>query len=295
MRSLLRYIFLLIVFSAGKLGAADTLTPDYRRIADSLANAGDRYTSSLYYRKAAFFETNNNLKCILNLKAAEQLKLLSRYNEAITVLAASNVQDVTDTLIYATKYEAALLSYLNGDFFTAENYLLQAKYLMKDSLLFYDSYVLNVLILNEEYRWNEAAEKLRDLNAVRNQGKDSLQSANKAMISSVYDSRCLPRILNKEKAVTMSTFFPGLGQTYAGYPGEGAISMGAILLTSAGAVLGIVNHYYFTSIVLGNMLIGKFYQGGIARTEHLVDKRNYLRAKAFNARAKSEILTAFKK
>lgn len=73
----------------------------------------------------------------------------------------------------------------------------------------------------------------------------------------------------------MSTFLPGLGQMYAGYPLEGIFNLG---LQSTCLGLGLYSayyKYYLTGYFEGFALFPKFYFGGTIRTEYLVEKKNY--------------------
>jgi hypothetical protein len=173
------------------------------------------------------------------------------------------------------------MSYLNNELSRAESFLLQIHYHISDSTLALQSGLLHALVLNDQYRWLESRAILQRFN---NAQKISLISSmnNRLLIDSIYDPKLSPKLKNSEKAIRMSTFFPGLGQCYAGYYGEG-ISSFLVISASAGAmVLGIIYQYYFTSILTGNLLIGKFYQGGIKRSEFLAEKHNYKKSKTYN-------------
>ena len=296
MRYLQLYIFLLAVciLSSHRLGATSDSLGILKK-ADSLSNAGEHYLSSIFYRKALFFETDPADRAYLALRAAEQLKHVQRFGEGVELLSLVKTHSLSDSLIFKVKYQAALLSYLASDFGACENYLIQIKYLLKDTSRVYDTYLLHAFSFNEQFRWSEAQQKLNSLIDSNKATSDSTRKARRDLVQTLYDPDSLPRIKNKRKAVRMSTFIPGLGQTYAGYPGEGAVSMGALLVTSGAMVIGIINQYYFTSIVLGNVVFGKFYQGGITRTEFLVDKRNYLRTKKFNEDLKKRLIAGFGK
>jgi hypothetical protein len=293
MRYLQLYIYLLTVCILSNfkcVANADSL--EILRKADSLSLAGEHYLSSVFYRKALYFEVDQLTRCRLALKGASELKLVQKYNDAAEVLNSVQLEGMPDSVVFLVKYQCALLSYLDGSFGAAENYLLQIRYLIKDTARFNGTYLLNALILNEQFKWKEAQKKLLALNESL-YDSDSLELPGKKMIDELYEPSRLPRIKNKDKAVRMSTFLPGLGQAYAGYPGEGAVNLSALLITSGAMVFGILNQYYFTSIVLGNVVIGKFYQGGLSRTEFLVDKKNYQRTRKFNEDIKNRVVPRF--
>jgi hypothetical protein len=293
MRYWLLYIYLLTAYSA--VSRAGETAPDHQRYAktaDSLGRSGKSYLSSVYYRKAAHFSEGAAQRAGYLLKAAGALAELREYSEAIDLLNKMDTYGLPDSMVYAVKYQAAFISYLNREFSRSEGFIVQARYLVTDSSLLFGSYVLQALAMNELLRWDDARATLLAGVKLRYRGSDSLGILT-SWIEALYHSDSLPKIRNREKAMRMSTFFPGLGQTYAGYPGEGLISFGAVTVTSAVALIGILNQYYFTSIFLGNYVFAKFYQGGIARTGFLTDKRNYQRAYAFNRRLRERLLQTF--
>jgi hypothetical protein len=294
MKSLQAYIFLLTGFLAVSPRAEAGNDPARSaRKADSLVMGGDHYTASIYYRKAAFFSDAPVTAGFFLVRAAESLAETRRYNESIEVLNSINTAGLPDSLTFRVKYTAALYAYLNSEFSLAQNFLLQARYLITDSLLIYQTYLLEALSMHEQYRWAEARQLVLQLNSFVNRTENGLRQAKETEINELYGSQSLPHIRNKKKAVRMSTFFPGLGQTYAGYPAEGALSFCSIAATSAVALYGLLNQYYFTSFVLGNYIVGKFYQGGLARTEFLIDKRNYVRSHGFNKALRIKLLAMF--
>jgi hypothetical protein len=264
------------------------------RAADSLSMAGDHHHAALYYQKASWFTSGKLQKVHLLIKASGEFNKLKNYRSAADLLSAVDVANLPDSLVFKVKYKAAVASFLDSDFARAGSNLTQINYLVTDSALIYETYLLNALVLNEQFNWQAAQLKLLQLNHYLNPG-GYLRRANDSVITSMYNEQNIPKIKSLNKAVKMSTFFPGLGQTYAGAPAEGLFSFMALVACTGAMVYGIINQYYFTSVVLGNILIGKFYQGGLKRTEFLVEKKNYQRTNKFNSETRNKLINVFKK
>jgi allophanate hydrolase subunit 1 len=161
--------------------------------------------------------------------------------------------------------------------------------LVKDSSYIASSTLLNVVVLNEQYKWQQAKEKLNAFAKTDSSSNTKLFEHKKQIIDSIYSGKFIPKLKSVEKASKMSTFFPGLGQCYAKNYGEGISSFLAITVTAGAMVAGIIYQYYFTSIFVGNLLIGKFYLGGIKRAEFLTEKYNYKKSKKYNTFLKDQI------
>lgn len=293
MKSLLRYIFLCIAClqSSRALAGGDSLST--ARLADSLFATGNYYVAAIQFQKAAFLTLGPASKLNFTLKASNCYKQLAKYQEGIDLLSVYPAESLNNDQVYNLKYQSALLAYLNRDFTLAESFLIQLAYQVNDSALIYRAALLHVLVLNEQFRWKEAQLKLQAMNRFLNAGNSLVYNNRKQQIDSLYNLRQVPRIKNPEKAARLSTFLPGAGQIYAGYPGEGIFSLAAIGVLASGMAVGVVYQYYFSSVFMGNILIGKFYQGGIKRAEFLTEKRNYLKSRSYNYRLKQVLVSSF--
>lgn len=284
------YIFLLsALLSSGHARAtSDTLL--LQRMADSLLAGGQYYAAGIYYQKLGYFAQGAELKNQARFATAGCYKLSGNFREGIEQLNGIPLEEASAALITEVKYQCALLCYLDSDPARAESYLQQLAYLVKDSSYIHKTLLLHVLVLNELYRWPEAKQKLSALN---NSFDLTTQAANRILIDSLYNEGLIPRLKNSEKAGRMSTFFPGLGQFYTKNYGEGAFSFLSITACAGAAVVGIIYQYYFTSIFVGNLVIGKLYLGGIKRAEFLADRYNYRKAKDYNSFLKTRIRQHF--
>lgn len=283
------YTCLLFVFLSKLSAYSSNDTLQIKIEADSLFSKAKYYEAAIYYQKLDFFLKGELLKNEAKLLTAASYKFAKKYATGIDHLNSINLDGAADSLIYKVKYQCALMSYLNNDLVQAEAFLQQLNYLVKDSSYIAGSTLLNVVVLNEQYKWQQAKEKLLSLNKTDSLNNRETFIRKKNVIDSIYSIKLIPKLKSVEKASKMSTFFPGLGQCYAKNYGEGISSFLAITVTAGAMVTGIIYQYYFTSIFVGNLLIGKFYLGGIKRAEFLTEKYNYKKSKKYNTFLKDQI------
>lgn len=288
------FTFLLFAFSGKTCFKATNDTLRIRQMADSFFVAGSYYKAAIYYQKLEFFLQSESGKTQARLRTAESYKHDRNYTEGLASLNTINLSEAPDSLIYTVKYQSALMSYLNNDLIQADAFIEQLNYLVKDSLYIYKSLLLHTLVLNEQYKWQSAHKKLHLLNAHLFTTESYAYHQNKRMIDSLYNTARLPKLKDPEKASRLSTFLPGAGQFYTRNYSEGIFSFLSLAVTTGAMVTGIVFQYYFTSIFVGNLLIGKFYLGGVKRSEFLAEKYNYKKAKVFNDDIKKSIQIHFK-
>jgi hypothetical protein len=287
MKHLQAYTVLLLAFLGKQAGAtSDTLL--LKRLSDSLLLHEKHYEASVYYQKLDFLLQGEALKTEARLSAAHCYKLMGNYKEGIRHLNTIPLDEKPDSVVFKVKYQCALMNYLDNDLPGAESFLQQLEYLVKDSSYILRSGLLYVLVLNEQYRWPEARAKLLRLNSALVSDPDSIHR-NRCLIDSMYDEKLIPKLKNRNKAAHMSMFVPGLGQCYAKSYGEGITSFLSVSVCAGAMLVGIVYQYYFTSIFVGNLLISKFYQGGIKRAEFLTDKYNYKKSREYNSFLKLQI------
>lgn len=292
MKSLRVFTCLLFVFLS-RLTFSNNDTLRLKQFADSLFSVGDYFEASVYYQKLDFFLTSEHGKIQAKLSAAHANKILKQYDNAISILNTISLNDIHDSLIYQVKYQCALINYLKNDFLQVEVYLNQLNYLVSDSNYTSKSLMLQALNLNEQYKWEEAKGKLLILNYRLHKNDSVLYNRVRKEIDGMYSINLLPKLKSASKAIKMSSIIPGLGQCYSKNYGEGIASF--ISVTSSVGIMaaGIVFQFYFTGIATGNMLLGKFYLGGIKRSEFLVEKYNYTTAKSFNQGLKLRIKSLF--
>lgn len=83
-----------------------------------------------------------------------------------------------------------------------------------------------------------------------------------------------PKFRSPSKAMRLSTFLPGLGQAYSGYPLKG---LSSLLLEAGCGVLSVLSYsqgLFFTGTVFGVYPFYRFYQGGRRMSWFLAEKTN---------------------
>ncbi len=285
---------LLFVFLSKPLAYSTNDTLQLKQVADSLMQSKHYYQAAIYYQKLEFFATSITTKNNARLLAANAYKLDKNYTTGISHLNTINLSEASDTLIFNVKYQCALMSYLNNDLTQAESFLEQLNYLLKDSSFIEQSLILHVLVLNDSYKWELAKQKLKVLNTLKNKEQTVFIATNR-LIDSIYALNQLPHLKSVDKASRLSTFFPGAGQCYSKNYGEGIMSFLSLTVVAGAMVVGVVYQYYFTSLFLGNMLLGKFYMGGVKRSEFLAERYNYNISKTYNQQLKTVLKTQFTK
>lgn len=291
MRSWLPFIFLFTGFSFNSFAAEG----DPKKTADSLRGAADYATAALFYEKAAWSSVDQKSSAMLLLSAAECHSLNGDHTRAYALLSPIPAGQLHDSLAAAVKSACALAAYLQGQFGTAESEIKQVRYLTGDSALSERADMLLVVILHEQFRWREAHEVILRHMVNRYRDQPAVLAGKKAWLDSLYLEKNLPRLKNERTAMALATWLPGMGQAYAGRTFEGIVSLGAMLVSAGGMVVGIVYQYYFTSAVIGNILIAKFYQGSLARTGVILRQTNYNRTQPFNLKLKQALSEELKR
>jgi tetratricopeptide (TPR) repeat protein len=258
-------------------------------VADSLKKSGQYREAALAYEKQVYFASSNAEKAGSLLNKAGCLKEIGLYSDAQKSLLRANYTDLSDSLVFALRYQTALCAYLAADFSTAESQLLQAIYFTRDSVFKRQALLLHALVLNETQQWKQAEEHLLEYVSYTSAPqtiKDSISFAVKKM----YGKDNIPHLKKMKKAQTLSALMPGTGQMYAGYFGEGLANLSFQLAALAFTGFNVYTHYYVTSLFIGYSIFQKFYLGGINRVEFLVNKKNYQLTRAFNEKNKQELI-----
>ncbi len=259
------------------------------------AEADKLYAKQKYFEAAIECEriiyNSNNNETIANslLRKAVCYKQMLQFDKASQTLDRVNFFMLPDSLHFQIRYENALNSYLYGSFEYAEHQLKQLQYFIHDTNLTNKAILLNVLIQNELKNWDKAKDlsiKHIKYHVPDNTVRDSLIR----LITDIYNKKSQPKIKSPQKGKILSTFLPGLGQIYAGYPAEGIFNTSLHLIFIGVAGVSVYYKYYLTGYFGGLGLLQKFYYGGIKRTDFLVRKKNHLKIRKYNDNIKN-ILT----
>jgi hypothetical protein len=262
---------------------------DLFKAADSLSAAHNSQQARLAYERIVFdlqtstlpSDSVRRLKNEALLKKTYSYKSEALYKEALQTIERTDPNNLPDSASFILRYETSLCAYLTGNYNEAHNYILQLKYFIKDTLLTSQVDFLEILTLNELKRWEEA----KKLTAVYIQ-KNNLQ----ANADYLYAFLKNPKIRNPEKAVLLSTFLPGVGQWYAGYPFRGMVSATLQLACFTFGAYSIWQKYYLSGFFTGFVLLQAFYSGGIRHTSYLVEKKNKEKVDSYNGRVKEFII-----
>lgn len=169
----------------------------------------------LLYEQLSYSTNSIDLSDKYKYISAEFFKQAKDYNTSINLLKSIYLDRYNDSLKFYVKYQIALNYYLNDDFISAKSEVISLHYLLKDSTYIYRSYPLFSLILNELYEWEKAKQILISYNNFKYKN-DTLTLKNiNNFIDSLYNKNHLPKIKSIDKAIALSTFFPGLGQMYS--------------------------------------------------------------------------------
>jgi len=255
--------------------------------ADALFRNGKFFEAGIEYEYIAYYANNVLLKSRAQSKRIDCFTQENKFEEAQHYAEKVSLMNVSDSLSFEIRYKKAFNAYLAGNFGEAKSHFLQLKFFHPKQV--FQKYVLYILILNELNEYTKAKEELLawiDNTQMPVSQHDSL----KLLVQQIYSQRNIPKLKSIERARLFSTFLPGSGQVYAGYPLEGIFNFTIHLATLAFAAEEIIAGYYITGYFGGFGMFQKFYFGGIKRTEYLVNKTNYKRARKFNKEAKAFIL-----
>lgn len=289
MRLIIKYcwicIFLCAQFSINAQNNYDKLFHK----ADSLFESGKFNSAYIEYERISYQSSDNELMALAHLRQAKALKQLNEFEKAQRNLERVSFYGLNDSLHYAVRYETALCAYLASNFTDAESQFVQMQFYLNNSKYIKHTTLLEVLTFNELIKWdtaqNIAQEYIKDLNLNSNSTDSLLLTINR-----LYAKKEIPKIKSVKKAKTLSTFIPGLGQIYAGYPIEGIFNF-ALQASSLGiGGVAIWYKYYLTGYFGGFALFQKFYFGGTTRTEYLVRKKNYQNIRNFNDNIKDKLI-----
>lgn len=239
---------------------------------------GDYARAAIAYEYIVYAAPDAVTEALGCLGKARAYKRMQDYEGALKSLSRVNYRPLSDTLHYEARSEMAFLLYLTGRFAEADQQFKQMDFFLPNLELKRQTYYLRVLTLNELKRWEEAATATREWIAwfdAPQATKDSLD----AMVVAWYED--VPRFKKHKRAEVLSAF-PGLGHWYAGYFGEGAVSILVTVGALGFATMNVFLGNYLTAFTLGSGLLQMFWFGSARRARFLAKKKNYERLRNFN-------------
>ena len=235
MRLLLILGYLLIVdFSV----ASDSL--NIFLLGEKAFEEGDYDVAALEFEKVAYiYSDDNNIRTQALLKKAECRKHENLFSMSLLTLNRVLFSNLDDSLILKVRYNQALIYYLKENYLLAENKLIQLKYQLNDTALLAQTDFLNILILNEQERWQESKVVFSRYLLWKNIALDSLVC---------YKFLEEKHFFKNEKfAKRISYLLPGSGQLYAGKTFQAITS---VLLQAASALYFVDS--FFAALLSGN-------------------------------------------
>lgn len=251
----------------------------YLATADSLMSLTEYQLAALNYEKAYFFSQEKQTKCRALAGKIHALKQLKKFDQIWkrVLKANSNLPDNETTR--TIRYEGALAAFLNHEFYQAQEFLDQIETPPQDTIFFVRKTWLNILVLNEQQKWNEASVLFSHLN--------SFLHLQDTTITYLYEHH--PALLSVYKAQQWATFVPGAGQMYAHAVGEGIMATLLQMGTITWLVFELSHTAFLTAYFGAAPLFQKFYTGSIRRSTELARRYNTRQSNTFNTQIQQNI------
>lgn len=252
--------------------------------ADSLFQKAAYNDAAIAFERAIYAaDTDMELYHYALLQKAYTYKATGNFTKAFNTLQRTDAATMPDSLRGVVKYETVLNAYLAGMFKEAEFELLQLEHQYPtDTAQINGLLFLKILVQNELQQWDNAKQSFEKYLA--------LHHLPPSVAEDYYAFIKNPRLRNPEKARTLSTFMPGVGQIYGGNIGQGLISLGLQLGLLGFGAYNIWQGYYITGFASGLALFQAFYFGGIENAEAATHRKNKEKIARYNGRVRSFVL-----
>jgi tetratricopeptide (TPR) repeat protein len=251
--------------------------------ADSLFVSGQYFEASIEYERLIFSSANQNDLYHYKYKKGLCYKHLKYFDRAIEELQPIYFSDPKDSLYLFVNYELAVCYYLNREpkkaFWKIDEYM----HRNPDTTTYKFFMPVRLLCLNETLQWSEAHKCLIRLVQMQDFSPEK-EAEMLQVVNNLYLRKNLPHIKSGKKAENLSRFLPGLGQTYAGYAGEGIVNFLINTSLLAFSAQQFFNGFYITGYFAGLGLFNKTYHGGIKRSGILSARKNTEQLVHFNGR-----------
>jgi tetratricopeptide (TPR) repeat protein len=231
----------------------------------------------------AIFNNSNNDEIVtkLLLKKATYFKQENQFEKAIQTLLRVNESDLSDSNKFELFYQLAILNYLTNKYSEVDLNINKIKFLITDTTFANKLVLLEILNLNNIQKWKEAKVLLTSQLKYKNDSN---------LVNGWYKTALKFRPKKEKTAQALQTFFPGIGQIYAGKTLHGIINAGLILTGLVWGGYNIYNGYYVTSVFTGFFISYVFYSGGITYSINQVERHNLKTIKFINNKLNSQII-----
>lgn len=242
-------------------------------VADSLMASGNFFEAAIAYEKVFFFSGNTQTRIKANLRRAKALGNQGEFGRAINDLQRSAHIRTFPGLHFDVLFQMAFCDYMMGNYSQALSRLKQLKHFYPEKSDHQDVLLLSSLAAIMAEDTEQAAESARLL-AVSGDFDTEQEKRLLNDISMVFARDEFPKIRSQERAANLSTFLPGAGHLYAGYPARGFINAASQAISLGLTVLMAYNGLYASGFVIGLGMFQSFYFGGIRQASFLVHQRN---------------------
>ena len=190
--------------------------------------------------------------------------------------------NITDSFQPELFYQQILCSYLSGRFENVQAISTQYASIITNKKMSDKIFLLNILSLNQLMKWHDA-DSIYEEYCKTHKPEDNIHELYK----------CFPHLKSEKKARALSTFLPGSGIMYSGHYLEGSLNVLLQLGSLAFGVEVFLNKYYFTAWFMGGGMFASFYNGGVRRSEVLVNQYNQRKIGLYNEQIKKELINYF--
>jgi tetratricopeptide (TPR) repeat protein len=238
-----------------------------------LFRLGNYFEAGIEFERAYFFATDSRIRLEANLERAQALKQTGEYLKARNDLQRTLHLRQFPELHFQLMYELAFCEYMLGNYSNAAGILVQLKHFYPHEYFSDEILTLHALagVMSEDF--SLAQEKTLELIIHKGHETDVADSLIKRTM--ILFCECAVPVLKSEKtAARWSTFVPGAGHFYAGYPGKGLLNAGSQLVSLGLAAYMGWNNLYVSGFVVGLGMFQSFYFGGIRQAAFLAGQRN---------------------
>ncbi len=248
--------------------------------------------ASIAYEYVIYSNNNIYVSNVAKYNKALCYKQMGLFKKASLELERVNYSALSDSQFLSFRYQAALNSYLSGDFSTSVFHVDQVLLRNRGVKSCKELYLLSALSYNNLEKWDKAHDAaIQYCNLTFGA---ELKEIIRNKIDSFYAKRNIPK-MKSDKKLFYYSLIPGLGQAYCGYYLEGLFNFSLNALALGVGGYEVYSHYFLTGYCLAAIPISKFYLGGKRRSEFLIKKVNYLRVSDFNEKVKNLLTVENKK
>lgn len=257
--------------------------------AQNLYEQGNYFEAGIAFERAYFFSSETKKRLQANLGRAKALKQTGEFIKARNDLQRSLHLRQFPDLHFASMYELAFCEYMAGNYSNSAGVTEQIKH-------FYPEKYDQKKILRLDALANVMSENFIDaqemtLELIMKIHTDP-ETADSLIVRTMqlFCECAQPWERSVKTASRLSTFIPGAGQAYAGYPGKGLLNAGSQLVSLGLAAYMGYNNLFVSGFVIGLGMFQSFYFGGIRQAGYLAEQRNLKEMGAYKELLKDFII-----